>query len=51
MDAAKPEQLTSTADNAAFLTSVLRSEASPDVIVFGFQELIDLNDKKLQASA
>lgn len=50
IDASKPEQLTGTTDNAGFLTSVLTSEDSPDVIVFGFQELIDLDDKKLQAS-
>lgn len=50
LDAAKPVDLTSTSENASFLTSVLTSEASPDIIVFSFQELIDLDDKKLTAS-
>ncbi|CDZ97268.1 Inositol polyphosphate 5-phosphatase and related proteins [Phaffia rhodozyma] len=51
IDASKPSQLTSNADNASFLTSVLTSESSPDIIIFGFQELIDLEDKKLQAKS
>lgn len=32
-----------------FLQNVLRSVDSPDIIVFGFQELIDLESKKLTA--
>jgi hypothetical protein len=33
-----------------FLENVLRSMDSPDIIVFGFQELVDLENKKLTAS-
>lgn len=33
-----------------FLENVLRSMDNPDIIVFGFQELIDLENKKLTAS-
>jgi hypothetical protein len=33
-----------------FLENVLRSTESPDIIVFGFQELVDLENKKLTAS-
>ena len=33
-----------------FLENVIRSMQSPDIIVFGFQELVDLEDKTLTAS-
>jgi hypothetical protein len=33
-----------------FLENVIHSMDSPDIIVFGFQELVDLEDKKLTAS-
>jgi len=33
-----------------FLENVLRSMDSPDLIVFGFQELVDLENKRLTAS-
>jgi hypothetical protein len=33
-----------------FLEDVLRSMDSPDIIVFGFQELVDLENKRLTAS-
>lgn len=33
-----------------FLENVLQSMDSPDIIVFGFQELVDLENKKLTAS-
>jgi hypothetical protein len=33
-----------------FLESVLQSMDSPDIIVFGFQELVDLENKRLTAS-
>ncbi|TIB32811.1 hypothetical protein E3P77_02518 [Wallemia ichthyophaga] len=36
-------------DNSSFLRKALSSTESPDIIVFGFQELIDLEDKKLTA--
>lgn len=34
-----------------FFREVLHAEAPPDVLVFGFQELVDLDDKKLTASS
>ena len=33
-----------------FLENVLRATDSPDIIVFGFQELVDLENKKMTAS-
>lgn len=30
---------------------VLHADMSPDLLVFGFQELVDLDDKKLTASS
>lgn len=50
LDAAKPSDLSSNTENASFLSSVLNSVDSPDIIVFAFQEMINLDDKKLQAS-
>jgi hypothetical protein len=50
VDAAKPTDLNGDATNADFLSNTLNSVDSPDIIVFGFQELIDLEDKKLTAS-
>jgi len=50
IDAAKPADLSSTTENASFLANVLMSEESPDIVVFGFQEIIPLEDKKLAAS-
>jgi endonuclease/exonuclease/phosphatase family metal-dependent hydrolase len=41
--------LAGNADNVSFLNSVLESVDAPDVIVFGFQELIDLESKQLTA--
>jgi hypothetical protein len=37
-------------DNVNFLENVLHSVDSPDIIVFGFQELIDLENRSLTAS-
>lgn len=60
-DASKPTDLTDStkysffgksqqnSNNSSFLSNVLNSTQSPDIIVFGFQELIDLEDKKLTA--
>lgn len=33
-----------------FLENVLRSMDNPDIVVFGFQELVDLENKRLTAS-
>lgn len=53
IDAAKPESLTGT-NNVTFFQRFLATPAlegsQPDIIVFGFQEVIDLEDKKLTAS-
>lgn len=34
-----------------FFQGVLQSDEPPDLLVFGFQELVDLEDKKLTASS
>lgn len=48
VDAAKPDALTGP-ENQSFLDDVLHSVDSPDIIVFGFQELIDLENRKMAA--
>lgn len=55
VDAAKPETLNSVdstggVDNIGFLDNVLSSVERPDILVFGFQEVIDLESKKMTAS-
>ena len=52
LSAQRPAALTGP-DNAGFLAEVLGStgDTTPDVIVFGFQEIIDLDNKKTTASA
>lgn len=47
IDSAKPHDL--VGENARFLDECLNSVDSPDIIVFGFQEVIPLTDKKLTA--
>ncbi len=53
IDAAKPDSLTGS-HNVTFLHNFLTSShgggGTPDIIVFGFQEVINLEDKKLTAS-
>ena len=49
--ASKPQDLLSRSEDAAFLENVLTSVESPGIIVFGFQELVDLEDKKLTAKS
>ncbi|CEL59752.1 putative inositol polyphosphate 5-phosphatase C9G1,10c OS=Schizosaccharomyces pombe (strain 972 / ATCC 24843) GN=SPAC9G1.10c PE=1 SV=2 [Rhizoctonia solani AG-1 IB] len=49
IDSAKPELLAGNRDNTSFLDNVLGSVDRPDIIVFGFQEVIDLENKKLTA--
>jgi len=48
--ASKPQDLLTREPDKAFLEQVLGSVESPDIIVFGFQELVDLEDKKITAS-
>ena len=50
VDSAKPTELGGSEANALFLEELLCSVDSPDIIVFGFQEVIPLTDKKLTAS-
>jgi len=42
VDAAKPDALTGNEMNLNFLSDVLSSVDRPDIISFGFQEVIDL---------
>jgi len=45
----KPNELSGSPENANFLAECLHSVDSPDIIVFGLQEVIDLDNKKLTA--
>ncbi|CAZ86314.1 unnamed protein product [Tuber melanosporum] len=47
----KPQDLLTREDDKVFLENVLGSVDSPDIIVFGFQELVDLEDKKITAKS
>lgn len=49
LDSAKPDAFAGTAENMNFLEDALHSVDSPDIIVFGFQELIDLESRKMAA--
>ncbi|KAG1772838.1 Endonuclease/exonuclease/phosphatase [Suillus placidus] len=50
VDAAKPEALTDDSANLTFLNDALTSVSpAPDIISFGFQELIDLESRKMAA--
>ncbi|TDL18444.1 DNase I-like protein [Rickenella mellea] len=49
IDSARPETLIGTPDNINFLENTLRSVDSPDIISFGFQEVIDLENRKMAA--
>ncbi|TKY89630.1 hypothetical protein EX895_001415 [Sporisorium graminicola] len=62
MDAASPSDLETSAENMEVFGSMLRNacqvgsdslaaDRPPDIIVFGFQELIDLESKKLTAKS
>ncbi|RHZ46288.1 hypothetical protein Glove_627g23 [Diversispora epigaea] len=49
IDASKPSDLELSADGVKFLKSWFTSVESPDIIVIGFQEIIDLESKKQTA--
>jgi hypothetical protein len=49
IDAARPDSLTGHINNYNFLEDVLKSVDSPDIISFGFQEVIDLESRKMTA--
>ncbi|KTW29766.1 hypothetical protein T552_00973 [Pneumocystis carinii B80] len=47
--ASKPNDLNSSTDDFSFFEKVLKSPNPPEIIVFGFQELVDLENKRLTA--
>ncbi|KAI0056643.1 hypothetical protein BV25DRAFT_1831966 [Artomyces pyxidatus] len=49
LDAARPDYLVGTPENISFLNDALSSVDAPDIITFGFQELIDLESRKMAA--
>ncbi|KAI4527113.1 DNase I-like protein [Schizophyllum commune Loenen D] len=51
VDSAKPEQLTGTPANCNFLSDVLASVDAPDIIHFGFQEVVDLENRRVAAKS
>jgi hypothetical protein len=48
--ASKPNDLNSYSKDNKFMQNVFETANSPDIIVFGFQELVDLENKKVTAS-
>jgi hypothetical protein len=48
-DAARPDALTGDPANINFLSDALLSCESPDIVVFGLQEVIDLESRKMTA--
>lgn len=48
--ASTPADLRRDERGSIFIREALHSSSPPEVIVFGFQELVDLEDKKLTAS-
>ncbi|KAK4696989.1 hypothetical protein P7C71_g1000, partial [Lecanoromycetidae sp. Uapishka_2] len=49
--AATPTHLRQEESDPQFFHTLLDTAAPPDIVVFGFQELVDLEDKKLTASS
>ncbi|KAJ3519597.1 hypothetical protein NM208_g14067 [Fusarium decemcellulare] len=47
--ASTPSSLRYSDGDATFFQDLVQSSGSPEIIVFGFQELVDLEDKKLTA--
>jgi len=48
--ASKPTDLRYDEKNSNFFREMLQARQPPDVIVFGLQEIVDLEDKRLTAS-
>lgn len=48
--ASTPHSLRYDAEDAVFIQTLLQSSDSPDILIFGFQELVDLEDKTATAS-
>lgn len=51
IDANKPEALHGDAENINFLHNVLTSAGVPDIISFGFQEVVDLESRRTAAKS
>jgi len=49
--ASKPNYLKNDSRDNVFLRDFLTSQRPPDILVFGFQELVDLEDKKMTAKS
>jgi len=50
IDAAKPDALTTDTENVNFFQNLFQcADSSPDIIAFGFQEVIDLENRKMAA--
>ena len=49
--AATPTHLRHDERDSRFFQDVFRATSPPDLLVFGFQELVDLEDKRLTASS
>ena len=49
VDSAKPDQLNGAVENINLLQNVIQSMHMPDIIVFGLQEVIDLESRKMAA--
>jgi hypothetical protein len=49
VDAARPEQLADDGVNAKFIQDALTSVKTPDIIVFGLQEVVDLENRTITA--
>ncbi|KAF2455646.1 hypothetical protein BDY21DRAFT_324299 [Lineolata rhizophorae] len=49
--AVKPTKLKNDPRDAEFFRELLLSHSAPDILVFGFQELVDLEDKRVTAKS
>lgn len=49
--ATTPTHLRYEEKDSRFVNDMLQADVPPDLLVFGFQELVDLEDKKLTASS
>ena len=49
--ATKPANIRNTEQDRNFFREIIEPGNSPDILVFGFQELVDLEDKKITAKS
>ncbi len=47
--ASTPHSLRYADQDATFFRDILQSSSAPDILVFGFKELVDLEDKRATA--